>query len=148
MSIRPAGIPVSVTIALVLSLVAGCTPTSKPPNSEEMFIKASALTKLATAVESTVHYKNPPPGLDEKELLMRATQHDPALLQNFKGYKVRVLRQDKHSVVLICDASGQRALLEDAGCSGRMDRHRWMGKPQPCEFSVDTKEICTKNLNN
>jgi hypothetical protein len=106
-----------------------------------MFIKASALTKLATAVESTVRYKNPPRGLDEKELLMRATQHDPALLRNFKGYKVRVLRQDKHSVVLVCDASGQRALLEDAGCSGRMDRHRWMGK-QPCEFSVDIREVC------
>jgi len=140
----PAGIRVSVTIALALSLVAGCTPTPKRPYSEEMFIKASALTKLAAAVESTVRYKNLPPGLDEKELLMRATQHDPALLRAFKGYKVRVLRQDKHSVVLVCDASGQRALLEDAGCSGRMDRHRWMGK-QPCEFSIDTKEVCTRN---
>ena len=141
---RPAGIRVSVTIALVLSLIAGCAPTPKRPYSEEMFIKASALTKLAAAVESTVRYKNPPPGLDEKELLVRATQHDPALLRNFKGYKVRVLRQDRHSVVLVCDASGQRALLEDAGCSGRMDRHRWMGK-QPCEFSIDTKEVCTRN---
>lgn len=145
MRIHPVGIPVSITIALVLSLVAGCAPSPKLPYSEEMFIKASALTKLAAAVESTVHYKNPPPGLDEKELLMRATQHDPALLQNFKGYKVRVLHQGKHSVVLVCDASGQRALLEDAGCSGRMDRHRWMGKPQPCEFSIDTKEVCTRN---
>ena len=144
MSMRPTGIRVSVTIALALSLVAGCTPTPKRPYSEEMFIKASALTKLAAAVESTVRYKNPPPGLDEKELLMRATQHDPALLQNFKGYKVRVLRQDKHSVVLVCDATGQRALLEDAGCSGPMDRHRWMGK-QPCEFSIDTKEVCARN---
>ena len=141
MRIRAAGISVSITIALVLSLVAGCAPTPKRPYSEEMFIKASALTKLAAAVESTVRYKNPPPGLDEKELLMRATQHDPALLQNFKGYKVRVLRQDKHSVVLVCDVSGQRALLEDAGCSGRMDRHRWMNK-QLCEFSVDIREVC------
>ena len=144
MRIHPVTIPVSITIALVLSLVAGCAPTPKLPYSEEMFIKASALTKLAAAVESTVRYKNPPPGLDEKELLIRATQHDPALLRNFKGYKVRVLRQDKHSVVLVCDASGQRALLEDAGCSGRMDRHRWMGNPQPCEFSIDTKEVCRK----
>lgn len=145
MSTPPAGILVSITIALVLSLVAGCAPTPKRPYSEEMFIKASALTKLAAAVESTVRFKNPPSGLDEKELLVRATQHDPALLRNFKGYKVRVLRQDRHSVVLVCDASGQRALLEDAGCSGRMDRHRWVGKPQPCEFSIDTKEVCGRN---
>lgn len=76
---------------------------------------------------------------------MLATQHDAVLLRNFKGYKVRVLRQNKHSFMLVCDASGKRALLEDTGCSGRMDRHRWMGKPQPCEFSIDAKEACKKN---
>ncbi len=110
-----------------------------------MYIKASALTKLSAAVESTVRYKNPPTGLNERELLTLATRHDPALVDNFKDYTVRVLRQSRHSVVLVCDTTGTRALLEDAGCSGPMDRHRWMGeKPEPCEFTIDTAEVCMK----
>jgi len=138
---------VTISVALVLALAAGCTPLTQtqPPDREEMYIRASALTKLSAAVESTVRYKNPPPELSDRELLTLATQHDPILLDNFKGYTVRVLRQARHSVVLVCDATGNRALLEDAGCSGPMDRHRWMGeKPEPCEFTFDTAEVCLK----
>jgi hypothetical protein len=115
------------------------------PDPEEMYMKASALTKLAAAVESTVRYKNPPPEFNDQELLMLATRHDPALLDNFKGYTVRVLRQARHSVVLVCDTPGARALLEDAGCSGPMERHHWMGKPEPCEFTINTAEVCGRD---
>ncbi|MEO7559846.1 MAG: hypothetical protein ABIT23_06290 [Nitrosospira sp.] len=132
----------TVTVVLVLSFLAGCTSSQRRVDSEEMYIKASALTKLSATVESTVRYKNPPLELGESELLTLATRHDPILLENFKGYKVRVLRNDRHSVVLVCDATGTHALLEDAGCSGPMDRHRWMGKPEPCEFSIDPKAVC------
>ncbi len=90
-------------------------------------------------------YENPPPELGESELLTLATRHDPILLENFKDYKVRVLRNERHSVVLVCNAAGTHALLEDAGCSGPMDRNRWMGKPEPCEFSLDTKTVCGKD---
>lgn len=137
--------PIITALLLALALVAGCAPTPQRPDSEEMYIKASALTKLAAAVESTVRYKNPPPELSESELLTLATQHDPVLLENFKGYKVRALQRDRHSVVLVCDPIADRALLEDAGCTGPMDRHRWMDKPEPCEFSVDLSEVCGKN---
>ena len=136
--------PIITALLLALALVAGCAPTPQRPDSEEMYIKASALTKLAAAVESTVRYKNPPPDLSESELLTLATRHDPVLLENFKGYKVRVLQQDRHSVVLVCDSIGDRALLEDAGCTGPMDRHRWMDKPEPCEFSVDVRSEVTE----
>jgi hypothetical protein len=87
-------------------------PPAQHPDTEEMYIKASALTKLSAAVESTVRYKSPPSDLDESELLKLATRHDPVLLENFNGYKVRVLCQDRHSVVLVCDAAGTQALLE------------------------------------
>ena len=132
----------TVTVIFVLSFLAGCTSSQRRVDSEEMYIKASALTKLSAAVESTVRYKNPPPELGESELLTLATRHDPILLENFKSYKVRVLRNDRHSIILVCDATGTHALLEDTGCSGPMDRHRWMGKPEPCEFSIDTKAVC------
>lgn len=135
----------TVTVVLVLSFLTGCMSSQRRVDSEEMYIKASALTKLAAAVESTVRYKNPPPELGESELLTLATRHDPILLGNFKGYKVRVLRIERHSVVLVCNATGTHALLEDAGCSGPMDRNRWIEKPEPCEFSLDTKAVCEKD---
>jgi hypothetical protein len=118
----------------------------KQLDSEEMYIKGSALTKLSAAVESTVRYKNPAPDLSDSELLVLATRHDPVLLENFNGYKVRVLRQDQHSAVLVCDAAGTRALLEDAGCTGPMDRNRWLGKKELCEFSIDIKKICGNRI--
>jgi hypothetical protein len=92
-----------------------------------------------------VRYKNPPPDLGDSELLELATRHDPVLLENFRGYKLRVLRQERHSVVLVCDATGTRALLEDAGCTGPMDRERWMGKTEACEFSINTEQVCGGN---
>ena len=130
---------IAIAVAVYLT---GCTAGPKRPDSEEMYIKASELTKLSAAVESTVRYKNPPPDLNDSELLALATRHDPVLLENFKDYKVRVLRQDRHSAVLVCDATGGRALLEDTGCTGPMDRNRWMEKPAPCEFSIDTRTVC------
>ncbi|SEK60395.1 hypothetical protein [Nitrosovibrio tenuis] len=131
-----------IAIAVAVCLTAGCTASPKRPGSDEMYIKASALTKLSAAVESTVRYKNPPPDLSDSELLALATRHDPILLENFKNYKVKVQRQDRHSVVLICDATGTHALLEDAGCTGPMDRARWIGKPEPCDFSINVGKIC------
>jgi hypothetical protein len=132
----------AIAVATAVYLVAGCAIGPEQPGSEEMYIKGSALTKLSAAVESTVRYKNPSSDLSENELLNLATRHDPVLLENFKGYKVRVLRQDRHSVILVCDAGGTQALLEDAGCTGPMDRNRWMEKPQSCEFSINAKEVC------
>jgi hypothetical protein len=132
----------SVAIAIGVSFLMGCASGLNRPDPEEMYIKASALTKLSAAVESTVRYKNPPPELADDELLKLATRHDPVLLENFRGYKVRVRREARHSIVLVCDASGTRALLEDAGCTGPMDNQRWTGKPQPCEFSIDTRAVC------
>lgn len=132
----------AITVVAAVCFAAGCATGSKQPDSEEMYIKGSALTKLSAAVESTVRYKNPAPDLSDSELLALATRHDPILLENFKGYKVRVLRQDRHSVVLVCGAAGTQALLEDAGCTGPMDRNRWMEKPQPCEFSINVGKTC------
>lgn len=134
--------PGSIIATLAVFLMAGCASGPDRIDAEEMYVKASALTKLSAAVESTVRYKNPPSGLGEQELLVFATRHDPALLENFKGYKVRVLRRERHSVVLICDAHGARALLEDAGCTGPMDRARWKERLESCEFSINLASVC------
>jgi hypothetical protein len=133
--------PRATIAALVIFLLAGCASGPDRIDAEEMHIRASALTKLSAAVESAVRYKNPPSDLGEQELLVFATRHDPALLENFRGYKVRVLRRERHSVVLVCNAAGTRALLEDAGCTGPMERARWK-EEQPCDFSIDPGRVC------
>ena len=139
--------PFRIYAVLAIFLLAGCASSSNRVDSGEMYVRASALTKLSAAVESAVRYKNPPLELGEPELLVFATRHDPVLLENFKGYKVRVLRRERHSVVLVCDATGTRALLEDAGCTGPMDQERWKEQPQPCEFSIDTLALCGIGMN-
>lgn len=129
------------SFALLFFLITGCAQTQEAPDAEEMYVKASALTKLSTAVESMVRYKNPSPSWTDSELLSAATEHDPALLNNLGGYRLKVESRDRHAIVLMCSASGDRALLEDAGCNAQMDRHRWQ-VPSSCEFSLAVEQIC------
>jgi hypothetical protein len=129
--------------SLALSLVVTACIAGAGFDDEAMLIKASQLTKLSTVVESTVRYKNPPADLDEQSLLKLSTQHDPQLLENFSGFKVRVLSKERHGVVLICTEDGQRGLLEDAACTLALDRHHWKdSQNQPCEFTVATETSC------
>jgi hypothetical protein len=109
---------------------------------EAMRSKEAQLAKLAVAVESTVRYKHPPADLDEQGLLELATRHDPQLLANFAGFKVRVLSRERHALVLVCTADGQRRIMEDAACTVPFDRHHWQESAQPCDFTVDIASAC------
>lgn len=112
-------------------------------DEKKMFSLASLLTKLVATVESTVRYKKPPPELSDEELLILATKHDPGLLEPFTGYTLKVFRQSRHSIVLVCTEDGSQGLLEDAGCSAQMDKHLWQSQPSlPCEFTLTIEDIC------
>lgn len=132
-------------ILVLPSCFATGNPIAEQPDAEEMMVMASRLTKLSAAVESTVRYKNPPANLDENELLQLSVRHDPQLLENFTGFKVRVLSQDRHAIVLVCTKEADRSLLEDAGCTSAMDKHHWRDSPQSaCNFTMDTETDCPK----
>jgi hypothetical protein len=130
-----------IVIAVFCLFFSNCAFTQEKIDSETMYIKASALTKLSSAMEATVRYDSPPPGLSEQELLKLATKDDPALLENFTGYTLKVLTYNRHAVVLVCEPVGNVALLEDAGCTGKMDEHRWK-TPAPCEFTIKIDGVC------
>ena len=132
----------TLAIILLFSLAATACLEGERPSEEAMLIKAAQLTKLSSAVESTVRYKNPPANLDDQGLLKLATQHDPQLLENFEGLKVRVLAKERHSVVLVCTADGQHGLMEDAACTVALDQQLWKNAQTPCEFTVDTVAAC------
>lgn len=127
----------------VAAAALGCASVARSPNEEAMLITASALTKLSAAAESAVRYKNAPGELTDRALLEWATTHDPALLAPFSAYTLKVLRQDRHAVVLMCTQDGASALLEDAGCTAQLDRHLWRDTPGAgCGFSIEPRVVC------
>lgn len=131
--------------ALVLAAATSwiCNACAQSVSENEMLIAASALTKVSAAVEAMERYGNPPPDLVGQAFLESATAHDPVLLQRLADYQVRVLRKERHTVLLVCDSRGEQALLEDAGCTGALDSHRWQGDAATrCEFSIDPSEVC------
>jgi hypothetical protein len=136
------GVIRSAALVVFLLTLVGCT-ISRAAEGEKMYILGSALSKLSASVESTVRYKDPEEGISDAELLVLATRHDPGLLEPFADYKIRILRQDKHAVVLVCTKDGNTGLLEDAGCSSEFDRHLWKEEPpNHCEFTVKVQDAC------
>jgi len=134
----------SILTIFISVLLIGCSIYSVSSSDEDMYKLASALTKLSASVESTVRYKDPPQNLSDDELFKLATRHDPSLMQPFTGYKLRVLNQERHAIVLICSKDGTRAFLEDAGCTSKLDAHLWQSEPQPaCEFTLTVAQTCT-----
>jgi hypothetical protein len=132
----------SCTVLLLWASLAGGA-LADPSAEEAMMIRASALTKLSTAVEAAVRYDaEASAGLDAQALLAFAAGDDAALLERFAGLELRVARGDRHASVLVCSPDGG-ALLEDAGCTSRLDRHAWReADAAPCEFRLDLAALC------
>ena len=129
-----------VYLALAASLLAAC---ALRPSEREMNYLASALTKVSAAVDATVRFRPPPTAASEAEMLQASTAHDPGLLKPFADYTLRVQRSGRASVVLVCDRAAKTALLEDAGCTAKLDEHRWSAATaQRCEFTLDLSTVC------
>lgn len=124
----------------VSSLLAACVSAQ---SERSMNFAASALTKLSASVDATIRFKHPSEALTDAELLRLSVAHDPSLLTPFENFTVRVLRDGRHSVVLVCEANGGKALLEDSGCTAKLDHHHWRNMPGiTCEFTLDVKALC------
>jgi hypothetical protein len=131
-----------ITATITVCLLAAC---ATQPTEREMNNLASALTKVSAAVDATARYRRTADGLPEAELLRFSTAHDPALLKPFDGLTVRVLRDGRDSAVLVCESRADKALLEDAGCTAKLDQHRWSnGGTNRCEFTIDIKKVCAR----
>ncbi|PKN08549.1 MAG: hypothetical protein CVU73_08950 [Deltaproteobacteria bacterium HGW-Deltaproteobacteria-8] len=81
---------------------------------------ASALTKVASAVESTVHVKKHAGTLKDMDLLKKATEHDPSLLAPFGEYELKAEQNGNHAIVVVCQ--GGKILLMDATCTRKADQ--------------------------
>lgn len=81
---------------------------------------ASALTKVASAVESTVHVKKQAAALQDMDLLRKATEHDPDLLTPFRPFVLRAEQNGDHAIIVVC-RNGE-IMLMDATCTRRADQ--------------------------
>lgn len=131
------------TYFIFIFLLTGCAIVGHTDNSEEMYIKASALTKLSSAVEGTVRYESLPDTLSDQDLLKLSTEDDPSLLEPFNGYVLKVNREFNHAIVLVCNSDGTQGLLEDAGCTAAMDSHLWQ-KTASCAFTLQSDVACVE----
>jgi len=132
-------------VMAVLIALAGCATLAigQTYSEEEMMTAAAALTKVSAAAEANLRYGPASDTLSDAEFLAQSVAHDPGLLAPFSAYQIKAKRQGGHAVILVCPQDGAIALLEDAGCTAAMDRHRWRDNPKsPCIFTVDLARLC------
>ncbi|BBL70723.1 hypothetical protein MoryE10_13290 [Methylogaea oryzae] len=99
------------------------------------------LVNLSAAVD--IYFSTLPaaPTDDDATILKNATSPDPTLLAPvFKRYLLKTQYQQPYAVLLVCSKDGKRALMEDAGCSARLDRQ--VRSPAPCEFTLRVENGC------
>lgn len=122
-------------------LVAACATVSS--SEEEMYEKASALTKLTKMVEVVVVYSDDDSKLSDAELLKVATAHDPTVLEQFEEYELKASQANGHAVVVMCDARGEEALLYDLGSTACLDTHYWKTEQkEPCATEQMSAQTC------
>lgn len=118
----------------------GCSFFSTQPKRGTL---AAKMMNLSAAVESYFSgLAGPPLGMEDKEILELATEHDDELLaREFKRYPLKVDYQAGHAVLLLCNKDGDRALMEDVGCSAALDRKAFDQK-LPCAFTLKVNAAC------
>ena len=133
-----------VVLVVVMLFLCGCACLWPLKHDDsQMYELGAKLILLSAAVEDKVYYGGASSGMSDEELLALSTQHDPSLLEPFKAYLVKVLRENRHAVVLVCSKDGMKGLLEDAACSRPMDKHLWkLEPPAPCQFTLSVTAVC------
>jgi hypothetical protein len=59
----------------------------------------------------------------------------------FEGFVVKAKCENNYAVVLVCDSEGEKALLEDAGCTPKID-YRVIEPERACTFSTAVENVC------
>jgi hypothetical protein len=101
---------------------------------------SSEVTKLSKAVETSVRYSDVST-INDSELLAKSTEHNPELLKIFSGYFIRIARNDKDVIILICTKDQKRALFEDAGCTPELDKE-FLKENLKCDFTSKVEIAC------
>jgi len=102
------------------------------------------LLRLTSAVDGVCERPDVygfPLGGSGEELIRLGVEDDPSLLVPFKGLVVKAKCENKHAIVLVCDPEGKMTLMEDAGCTIKID-YRAEEPERACEFSIQSEAVC------
>jgi hypothetical protein len=129
------------TFVVLLLLSSGCAFSDGVAADKEL---GPAMLRLTSAVQGVAErpedYGFLPGGTGE-ECLRLAVEDDPSLLVPFEKYNVKAKCENLQAVVLLCDSRERNALLEDAGCTAKLD-FRAEGESRACGYSLDTAQVC------
>lgn len=129
-----------VTLALLLGACATPMSTTLPESAERGHL-STLMVNLSSAVDGYFADLPQAPTDPDDVILKKATEHDPSLLApKFDRYEVKTQYQNPFAVVLLCTKDGKQAIMEDAGCSARLDRQ--VTQPAACKFTLRVKEGC------
>jgi len=82
-----------------------------------------------------------PVGGSGKELIRLAVEDDPSVPVSFEGLVVKAKCENNHAIVLVCDSEGKMTLMEDSGCTIKID-YRTEKPARACEFSIQVEAVC------
>lgn len=108
---------------------------SSGQNYDEMGPK---LTKLTSAVVSTIRYRKVPDNISDNELLLRSSKNDHGLLEPFDEYNLKIKKDNKNVIILVGTKDGEKCLLEDASWTYELDKKHWKSPVTvPFKFTID-----------
>jgi hypothetical protein len=124
-----------------LFLAACVTATPPTLNNAERGILSTKMVNLSSAVDTYFADLPGAPADSDAIILQKSTQHDKRLMApEFEHYVLKVQYQNPYAVLLLCSEDGKSAIMEDAGCSARLDRQ--VSHFTPCEFTLHVSQSC------
>lgn len=130
-----------ICLAAALLLGACVSPSGGAPDASERGRLSTKMVNLSSAVNTYFADLTKAPTDSDATILQDATRHDKRLLApDFQPYVLKVQYQSPYAVLLLCSKDGTRAIMEDAGCSSRLDRQ--VTHVAPCEFTLRVSRGC------
>lgn len=130
-----------ISLSAALLSVACAAPIDAAPDAQERGRLSTKMVNLSSAVDTYFVDLPKAPTDSDATILQNATRHDNGLLaQEFQTYVLKVQYQNPYAVLLLCNKDGNRAIMEDAGCSARLDRQ--VVDVAPCEFTLRVNQGC------
>ncbi len=124
----------------LIVLITACTH-SVDKNAEKRGHLSTEMVNLSSAVDTYFADLPVKPTQNDATILQIATQHDPSLLApDFQYYLLKIQYQNPYAVLLLCNKDSTRAIMEDAGCSARLDRQ--ITDIAPCKFTLRVLRGC------
>jgi len=129
------------SILATLLLLVACSTNGSSPSAKERGLLSTKMVNLSSGVDTYFHLLPGAPTGSDASILEAATRHDKALLApEFQNYILRTQYQNPFAVILLCSKDGKQAIIEDAGCSARLDRQ--VTEDAPCEFTLHITQGC------